>query len=278
MLPSLILCTHPNLGSPIGKQFPWPHIDWSSSHAPMLLRVLATCCRFRVSNECRRWENGRAFELQPCLDADQATLQTIQYQRSKPLKNQHVYILDPHRLIWARWDDHPFAHSPSWLPTPRFHRQLTWTPPALLLSGLSGRTLIEIISDDIICLMVTLWPWGQTTYIPLYLGTFENSQIELEHFFISKVAKNKIFAFHWSPRNLTHTNLTTAATKTVVLPDVESHFEFDWCKYPGANILGANILSANILGANILVQISWCELSCPMVQSAIWWNQHGLSS
>ena len=98
MLPGLILCTHPNLGSPIGKQFPWPHIDWSSDHAPMLLRVLATCCRFRVSNECRRWENGRAFELQPCLDADQgtATLQTIQYQRSKPLKNQHVYILDPH--------------------------------------------------------------------------------------------------------------------------------------------------------------------------------------
>ena len=100
--------------------------------------------------------------------------------------------------VRARWDDHPFAHSPSWLPTPRFHRQLTWAP-ALLLSGLSGRTLIEIISDDIICLMVTLWPWGQTTYIPLYLGTFENSQIELEHFFISKVAKNKIIAFHWSP-------------------------------------------------------------------------------
>ena len=114
ILPSLILCTHPNLGSPIGKQFPWPHIDWSSSHAPMLLRVLATCCRFRVSNECRRWENGRAFELQPCLDADQgtATLQTIQYQRSKPLKNPHVYILDPHRLSESEMGRSPICAFP----------------------------------------------------------------------------------------------------------------------------------------------------------------------
>ena len=126
---------------------------------------------------------------------------TADYPIPKVKTFEESACLHPWPSLWvrARWDDHPFAHSPSWLPTPRFHRQLTWTPPALLLSGLSGRTLIEIISDDIICLMVTLWPWGQTTHIPLYLGTFENSHIELEHFFISKVAKNKIIAFHWSP-------------------------------------------------------------------------------